>query len=70
MERRNFIQQSLMAGAGFVTAKVPAGERQNRNPAEKTFNLYYAIHDGMFKNSAGPNFTDQIQFAYDKGFVP
>ena len=68
MERRNFIQQSLMAGAGFVTAKVPAGYRQNIKPAEKPFNLYYAIHDGMFKNSAGANFTDQIQFAYDKGF--
>lgn len=68
MERRNFIQQSLMAGAGFVTAKVPATDRQNSKPAEKQFNLYYAIHDGMFKNSAGANFTDQIQFAYDKGF--
>lgn len=68
MERRNFIQQSIMAGAGFVTAKVPSAGGIKNKPAEKPFNLYYAIHDGMFKNSAGANFTDQIQFAYDKGF--
>ncbi|HEX4850028.1 MAG TPA: TIM barrel protein, partial [Puia sp.] len=27
-----------------------------------------AIHDGMFKNSAGNDFLDQIQYAYDMGF--
>jgi len=32
------------------------------------FHLNYATHDGMFKNSAGPTFTDQIKFAYDQGF--
>jgi len=32
------------------------------------FHLNYGIHDGMFKNSAGANFIDQIKFAYDQGF--
>jgi hydroxypyruvate isomerase len=32
------------------------------------FNLNYATHDGMFRNSAGDNFVDQIKFAYDQGF--
>lgn len=32
------------------------------------FHLNYATHDGMFKSTAGPNFTDQIKFAYDQGF--
>ncbi len=26
------------------------------------------FHDGMFKNSGGTDFTDQIKFAYDMGF--
>jgi hydroxypyruvate isomerase len=30
--------------------------------------MNYAPHDGMFKNSAGANFLDQIQFMYDQGF--
>ena len=32
------------------------------------FQMDYAFHDGMFKNSGGSNFVDQIQFAYDNGF--
>lgn len=36
--------------------------------ADKPFNLDYAFHDGMFKNLGGNDFTDQIKFAYDKGF--
>lgn len=67
MQRRKFMQQSVMAGAGLLTAaKVSA---VNTNTAyNKTFNLNYGIHDGTFENSAGSNFLDQIQFAYDMGF--
>lgn len=39
-----------------------------RRPATEPFHLNYAIHDGMFKNTAGNNFIDQIKFAYDMGF--
>jgi hydroxypyruvate isomerase len=69
MERRDFIQQSMIAGAGILVPKFPvdAGKpkKQNGQPA---FHLDYAIHDGLFKNSAGADFTDQIKFAYDAGF--
>jgi hydroxypyruvate isomerase len=34
----------------------------------KPFNLFYAIHDGMFSNSAGNDFNEQIKFAYERGF--
>lgn len=34
----------------------------------KTFNMDYAPHEGMFSNSAGKSFLDQIQFMYDQGF--
>jgi hydroxypyruvate isomerase len=36
--------------------------------AGKPFNLNYAPHDGMFKNSAGAAFIDQIRFMADQGF--
>jgi len=32
------------------------------------FKLNYAFHDGMFKNSAGKDFSDQIRYGYDLGF--
>ncbi len=36
--------------------------------AAPTFKMNYAPHDGMFKNSAGADFIDQIKFAADQGF--
>jgi hydroxypyruvate isomerase len=37
-------------------------------PEEQPFHLNYAIHDGMFKNSAGDDFIEQIKFAHSMGF--
>jgi len=73
MKRRNFLQQLSMAGASFVTASAAgtataASCQQPISAADKPFNLNYATHDGMFKNSAGADFIDQIKFAYDHGF--
>jgi hydroxypyruvate isomerase len=69
MKRRNFIQQSFLAGAGtlasqaaFSTSKTQAGF------AEKTFHLDYAFHDGMFKNNGGNDFVEQIKWAHSMGF--
>src|SRR4051794_36910704 len=36
--------------------------------AGKPFNLNYGTHDGMFRNSGGTDFIDQIKYAYDQGF--
>jgi len=73
MKRRNFLQQLSMTGASLLTASAAGAAtvtmRQPPIPAaEKPFNLNYAIHDGLFKNSAGADFIDQIKFAYDHGF--
>lgn len=69
MQRRNFVHQSLLTGASILTAAtVKAGRREEGITDNKTFNLNYAFHDGMFKNNGGDNFIDQIQFAYDMGF--
>ena len=71
MQRRKFMQQALMAsGALFVPAAqtVARNTRENTLLDEKTFNLNYGIHDGMFKNHAGADFVDQIKFAHSMGF--
>jgi hydroxypyruvate isomerase len=74
MQRRRFLSQSLFtAGASvFAGANVFAGKKTNNHGseifAEKTFNLNYGFHDGMFKNAAGPDFIDQIKYGYDMGF--
>ncbi|QHS61727.1 hydroxypyruvate isomerase family protein [Chitinophaga agri] len=71
MERRKFLQQGTLAGLSTLalgsTATAMHCATENEH-AGKTFNLNYAPHDGMFKNSAGAGFLDQIQFMYDQGF--
>ncbi|MEO6720550.1 MAG: TIM barrel protein [Ferruginibacter sp.] len=71
MQRRKFMQQALLAsGALFVPAAgvLARGNRSNKFADEKPFNLNYGIHDGMFKNHAGPDFVEQIKFAHSMGF--
>ncbi|MGN6439889.1 MAG: TIM barrel protein [Agriterribacter sp.] len=72
MQRRNFLQTGLLAGASaLVGSGAVAGENSETpalNSAEKTFNLNYAPHDGMFKNNGGNDFIDQIKYMYDQGF--
>jgi hydroxypyruvate isomerase len=66
MKRRSFITRSLAASA-FAFTQFPsiAG---SESPAEKPFRMNYAPHDGMFKNSGGADFIDQIKFMADQGF--
>jgi hydroxypyruvate isomerase len=68
MQRRNFLQQSTLAGAALFTKGLSFSKTAKQTPSEKPFNLDYAPHDGMFKASAGDSFLDQIRFAYDMGF--
>lgn len=71
MQRRKFVQQSLLAGASLFAAagsSLAGNGITNKRQDEKTFNLNYGIHDGMFRNSAGPDFIEQIKFAHSMGF--
>lgn len=69
MNRRNFVRTGLLAGASFAAASDVLAKNNNRpQTADKTFNLNYGFHDGMFRAHAGDSFIDQIKFAYDKGF--
>ena len=70
MQRRKFMQQSLLAGGALFGSSAVLANSKNENmfTAEKPFHLDYGFHDGMFKNSAGADFIDQIKFGYDQGF--
>lgn len=68
MQRRQFLQQSVLAGAAAVTGTSAMAESTKLGAAEKPFQLDYALHAGMFKNHGGDSFLDQIRWAYDQGF--
>jgi hydroxypyruvate isomerase len=69
MKRRNFLRTGLLTTASAMAIGQASGKSSQRNiPAEKTFKLNYAPHDGMFGNHAGKNFIDQIKFMHDQGF--
>jgi hydroxypyruvate isomerase len=69
MQRKHFIQNSLLGGASLLTAGIAkASDNNSVKNSDKPFHLNYGIHDGMFKNSAGNDFIDQIKFGYDNGF--
>ena len=70
MERRKFIRNSILSGAAVVTTGQAFSTNTQKDilPEGKSFNLPYAIHDGMFENNAGKDFLDQIRWAHDQGF--
>ena len=71
MQRRKFMQQSLLASGALLSSSVNVFSKnniENTTAYEKPFHLNYGIHHGMFKNHAGEDFIDQIKFGYDNGF--
>ena len=72
MKRRDFLRNSaLAAGAAsaFSIANASSGKDKKSIPNGQPFNLKYAPHFGMFKNSAGEDLIDQIKFMADQGFT-
>ena len=63
MNRRDF---ASILGASLL---IPSFSKGSTLAREKTFELNYAPHFGMFKHQAGPNELDQLQFMYDQGFT-
>jgi hydroxypyruvate isomerase len=71
MQRRNFLKNGLVAGAAsLVSSSLLAQEKKAEaiTADSKPFKLNYGIHAGMFKNSAGDDFIEQIKFAHANGF--
>ena len=69
MNRSEFIKSAGFLGLSLASgASVLASDSKASAKAEKTFNLNYAPHAGMFAAHAGNNFIDQIKFMHDQGF--
>ncbi len=69
MKRRNFLKNSLLAtGATGISVGSSFAKGKKKQKAHQ-FNLKYAPHFGMFKNSAGEDLIDQINFMADRGFT-
>ncbi len=59
---------ALAASSLPVAHSVAQGRNAPGTTAEKTFNLKFAPHQGMFASHAGKDFVDQIKFMHDQGF--
>jgi len=71
MKRRDFLRGTATTAAlAGIPAVFGASEQSQSKTSEKgkKFNLKYAPHFGMFKNSAGKDLLDQLQFIADEGF--
>ena len=75
MERRNFLKQNMLAtgallgSTGLFASKNAIGIKNNSSLDNASpFKCNYAIHDGMFRNTAGPDFIEQIKYAHSMGF--
>ena len=68
MKRRQFITRASVAGVAFAGASAFTSVNNIDKDSNVPFHLDYAVHDGMFKNSAGADFIDQIEYAYQLGF--
>src|SRR5690625_4674661 len=73
MERKDFLKTSLLAGASLAGGRGLVA--RNREPLSQdellqthNFKLKYAPHFGMFRNHAGNDPVDQINFMADLGF--
>jgi hydroxypyruvate isomerase len=68
MKRRNFIKGGLLAAAAMAGGVKATFAHGADRPAEHNFQLKYAPHLGMFKNMAGDDPIDQLNFMADQGF--
>jgi len=66
MKRRSFIQNSTLTAASLMAVN-PLFSNNNSNP-NHFYNLNYAPHFGMFKNHAGSDIFNQLEFIKDQGF--
>jgi len=70
MKRRNFIQKTALTGGAISMGGTLAYANNSSKINEPhKFNLKYAPHLGMFKELAGEDPIDQINFMADQGFT-
>ncbi len=69
MERRKFIK-NISAGATLasISGGLAIAKPTSLSNRAEPFNIDFAPHFGMFKNSAGDDLVDQLKFMADQGF--
>ncbi len=67
MLRRHFLNNFSLGTSSLMIPNL-AKEFISPNQSSYKFNLKYAPHFGMFKNSAGDNLIDQLNYIADQGF--
>lgn len=68
MQRRNFIRSAALAVGALSTGHLHARGKSRVLPGEEPYKLLFAPHLGMFKNLAGDDPIDQLNFMADQGF--
>ena len=68
MLRRHFLNNFSLGTSSLMIPNL-AKEFISPNKSSYKFNLKYAPHFGMFKNSAGDNLIDQLNYIADQGFT-
>ena len=68
MLRRHFLNNFSLGTSSLMIPNL-AKEFISPNQSSYKFNLKYAPHFGMFKNSAGDNLIDQLNYIADQGFI-
>ncbi|WP_167610760.1 hydroxypyruvate isomerase family protein [Maribellus sediminis] len=71
MKRRNFIKTTAASGVAITGLSGLASAAVSQSVATESakFQLKYAPHFGMFRNSSGNDLIDQIKFMADQGFT-
>ncbi len=70
MKRSEFLKFSLLGAAALASGtSALAGSSSAEQKAAKAFNLNYAPHFGMFRESAGDDIIRQLRFMKDQGFT-
>ena len=68
MLRRHFLNNFSLGTSSLMIPNL-AKEFISPNQSSYKFNLKYAPHFGMFKNSSGDNLIDQLNYIADQGFT-
>lgn len=68
LSRRKFLSATGAIAAALSMAGPFAHSKEKAKAAKQPFKLKYAPHFGMFQNSAGEDFLDQLKFMADQGF--
>ena len=68
MLRRGFLNNISLGASGLLIPHLDYSF-SNYSNSSNSFNLKYAPHFGMFKNTAGDNLIDQLNYIADQGFT-